>query len=163
MNNYIEEKLKEFDRELVEMNLFKGRDMHNRPPLYDTPDEKIEEIKQFIKQALQEQEERIIDEERQRRKEEKCKTARINYDAGYCKAEQEMKEKIEKQIKHYEELQEEIRSMRESNRNETRIIDSEQTEFAKALCGHYECLMCGNMVNGFNKYCPHCGRINKDY
>ena len=62
MSNYIEEKLKEFDRELVEMNLFKGRDMYNRPPLYDTPDEKIEEIKQFIKQALQEQEERIKQE-----------------------------------------------------------------------------------------------------
>lgn len=76
---------------------------------------------------------------------------------------EEVREKIEKQIKHYEELREEIRSMRESNRNETRIIDSEETEFTKALCGHYECLMCGNMVNGFNKYCPHCGRINKDY
>ncbi len=76
---------------------------------------------------------------------------------------QEVRENIEKTIKHYEELREEIRSMRESNRNETRIIDSEETEFAKALCGHYECLMCGNMVNGFNKYCPHCGRINKDY
>jgi len=76
---------------------------------------------------------------------------------------QEVREKIEKTIKHYEELREEIRSMRESNRNETRIIDSEETEFTKALCGHYECLMCGNMVNGFNKYCPHCGRINKDY
>ena len=62
MSKYIEEKLKEFDRELVEMNLFKGRDMYNRPPLYDTPDEKIEEIKQFIKQALQEQEERIKQE-----------------------------------------------------------------------------------------------------
>ena len=83
-------------------------------------------------------------------------------DKNYISKE-EVREKIEKTIKHYEELREEIRSMRESNRNETRIIDSEQTEFAKALCGHYECLMCGNMVNGFNKYCPHCGRINKDY
>lgn len=95
-----------------------------------------QQVENFILQALQEQEERI---------------------------KQEMKKKAEQVIKHYEELKEEIRSMRESNRNETRIIDSEQTEFAKALCGHYECLMCGNMVNGFNKYCPHCGRINKDY
>ena len=59
MSNYIEEK---FYKELVEMSPLKGRDMHNRPPLYDTPDEKIEEIKQFIKQALQEQEERIKQE-----------------------------------------------------------------------------------------------------
>ena len=94
MSNYIEEKLKEFDRELVEMNLFKGRDMYNRPPLYDTPDEKIEEIKQFIKQALQEQEERIREEEYQRRKEEKCETAEVNYQAGYARAKQEIKEKI---------------------------------------------------------------------
>ncbi len=36
--------------------------MHNRPPLYDTPDEKIEEIKQFIKQALQEQRQSILEE-----------------------------------------------------------------------------------------------------
>ena len=59
MNNHIEEK---FYKELVEMSPLKGRDMHNRPPLYDTPDEKIEEIKQFIKEALQEQEERIKQE-----------------------------------------------------------------------------------------------------
>lgn len=59
MNNHIEEK---FYKELVEMSPLKGRDMHNRPPLYDTPDEKIEEIKQFIKQALQEQRQSILEE-----------------------------------------------------------------------------------------------------
>ena len=94
MSNYIEKKLKEFDRELVEMNLFKGRDMHNRPPLYDTTDEKIEEIKQFIKQALQEQEERIREEEYQRRKRVRSKTAEANYVEGYNKARIETKEKL---------------------------------------------------------------------
>ena len=121
MSKYIEEKLKEFDRELVEMNLFKGRDMYNRPPLYDTPDEKIEEIKQFIKQALQEQEDRIREEEYQRRRGATSKAANVNYfsgyekgrrcamknriddviqsqdiafDAGYARAKQEMKEKL---------------------------------------------------------------------
>lgn len=59
MNNHIEEK---FYKELVEMSPLKGRDMHNRPPLYDTPDEKIEEIKQFIKQALQSQKQSILEE-----------------------------------------------------------------------------------------------------
>lgn len=59
MNNHIEEK---FYKELVEMSPLKGRDMHNRPPLYDTPDEKIEEIKQFIKQALQSQRQSILEE-----------------------------------------------------------------------------------------------------
>ncbi len=88
MSNYIEEKLKEFDRELVEMNLFKGRDMYNRPPLYDTPDEKIEEIKQFIKQALQEQEERI------RGIDNVIQSQDIAFDAGYARAKQEMKEKL---------------------------------------------------------------------
>lgn len=127
MSNYIEEKLKEFRDEVYGEN----------DALFDRKGNNVsQQVENFILQALQEQEERI---------------------------KQEVREKIEKTIKHYEELQEEIRSMRESNRNETRIIDSEQTEFAKALCGHYECLMCGNMVNGFNKYCPHCGRINKDY
>jgi len=141
MSNYIEEKLidiYESDdyKEAVREQMFGLLSFKKEEQFNAYIDVLMIILRNHIHTALQEQEERIREE---------------------------MKKKVEKQIKHYEELQEEIRSMRESNRNETRIIDSEQTEFAKALCGHYECLMCGNMVNGFNKYCPHCGRINKDY
>ena len=48
----------------------------------------------FIKQALQEQEERIIEEEYQRRKRVRSKTAEANYVEGYNKARIETKEKL---------------------------------------------------------------------
>ncbi len=41
-----------FKEELVEMNIFLGRDMQNRPPLYETSDEKVEEIKEFIRREI---------------------------------------------------------------------------------------------------------------
>jgi flagellar biosynthesis/type III secretory pathway protein FliH len=85
MSNYIEEKLKEFDERF-------------RNALWSDPDNLAirmnGEVEQFIKQALQEQEERIREEEYQRRKEEKCETAEVNYQAGYARAKQEMKEKL---------------------------------------------------------------------
>jgi len=54
MSNYIEEKLKEFDREFVK-NL---GDMIEA--IFLDPNGSVNPIKQFIKQALEEQEERII-------------------------------------------------------------------------------------------------------
>ena len=85
MSNYIEEKLKEFDEKFLE----KTFDSYQGWSFED-----LEEIKQFIKQALQEQEERIIEEEYQRRKRVRSKTAEANYVAGYNEARIEMKEKL---------------------------------------------------------------------
>ena len=57
-------------------------------------DKRIDFVIKLIKQALQEQEERIIEEEYQRRKRVRSKTAEANYVAGYNEAKQEMKEKL---------------------------------------------------------------------
>lgn len=55
MTNEIETKIeKEFNEQLVEMNNLIGRDMNNRPPLYDLEFDKIDEIKQFIFQTIDE-------------------------------------------------------------------------------------------------------------
>jgi len=54
----------------------------------------------FIKQALQEQEERIREEEYQRRKEEKCETAEVNYQAGYARAKQEILQIVIEDVPH---------------------------------------------------------------
>ena len=81
MSNYIEEKLKEFNN------------------WYDDLDDGLyqadkSEIRDFIEQALQEQEERIREEEYQRRKRVRSKTAEANYVEGYNKARIETKEKL---------------------------------------------------------------------
>ena len=70
MSNYIEEKLKEFNN------------------WYDDLDDGLyqadkSEIRDFIEQALQEQEERIREEEYQRRRGATSKAANVNYFSGY--------------------------------------------------------------------------------
>ena len=42
-----------FAKEFCEISLFRGEDMHNRPPLYDTTDEDVSRIKQFISLEIQ--------------------------------------------------------------------------------------------------------------
>jgi hypothetical protein len=83
MSNYIEEKLKEFNN------------------WYDDLDDGLyqadkSEIRDFIKQALQEQEERIREEEYQRRKRGRSKTVEVNYKTGYWRAREEMKRFVPK-------------------------------------------------------------------
>lgn len=41
-----------FQEQFVEMSTFYARDMHNRPPLYDTKTEDVEAIKSFIQTEL---------------------------------------------------------------------------------------------------------------
>ena len=89
MSNYIEEKLKEFDREFVK-NL---GDMIEA--IFLDPNGSVNPIKQFIKQALQEQGERIREEEYQRRRGATSKAANVNYFSGYEKGVRDVKEKIE--------------------------------------------------------------------
>ena len=48
----IESIMEGFDEELIEMSPLKGRDMNNRPPLYDLEYDKINEIKSFLLHSL---------------------------------------------------------------------------------------------------------------
>lgn len=57
-------------------------------------DKRIDFVIKLIKQALQEQEERTREEEYQRRKRVRSKTAEANYVEGYNKARIETKEKL---------------------------------------------------------------------
>lgn len=77
MSNYIEEKLKELENKY-----------------YGANDPKVKDILEDVRQALQEQEERIREEEYQRRKRVRSKTAEANYVEGYNKARIETKEKL---------------------------------------------------------------------
>jgi hypothetical protein len=45
---------REFDNGLVEMSLMYGRDMHNRPPLYDLDLRKVREIKEWCASFIEE-------------------------------------------------------------------------------------------------------------
>ena len=60
MTTQTEEWEKEFDSEFVEMGLL--RDMHNRPPLYDTKDTDINDIKDFIRTLLTQERTRLKEE-----------------------------------------------------------------------------------------------------
>jgi hypothetical protein len=51
-NKYIEEVLKDFDEYFVEMHPMFGHDMHNRPILYDTETDEVQEIRNFISSSL---------------------------------------------------------------------------------------------------------------
>ena len=66
---YIEEVIQEFENAFVNMSPMRGRDMHNRPPLYDTKTRDVEEMKQFIQSALQKQIEMIEGEVESSKKE----------------------------------------------------------------------------------------------
>lgn len=99
MSNYIEEKLidiYESDdyKEAVREQMFGLLSFKKEEQFNAYIDVLIIILRNHIRIALQEQEERIREEEYQRRKRVRSKTARINYDAGYCKAEQEIKEKL---------------------------------------------------------------------
>lgn len=67
MSKYIEEVIQEFENAFVNMSPMRGRDMHNRPPLYDTETRDVEEMKQFIKSSLQKQIEMIEREVKKKR------------------------------------------------------------------------------------------------
>lgn len=44
IKQFLEEGEKEFRESFVEMNILYGRDMHNRPPLYETENEDVDKI-----------------------------------------------------------------------------------------------------------------------
>ncbi len=64
LHQHLEEIPKRFDEQLVGMNLYLGRDMHNRPPLYDMNDDRVQEIKDFLLQSNKETIEKVIEEVR---------------------------------------------------------------------------------------------------
>lgn len=52
LQKHIDEVMEDFTEYFVEMHSIHGRDMHNRPPLYDTEIEQVQEIKDFLTEAI---------------------------------------------------------------------------------------------------------------
>ena len=99
MSNYIEEKLidiYESDdyKEAVREQMFGLLSFKKEEQFNAYIDVLMIILRNHIRIALQEQEDRIREEEYQRRKREKCKTAEANYVEGYNKARIETKEKL---------------------------------------------------------------------
>lgn len=69
LHTLIDERIKEFEDSFVEMSPLHGRDMHNRPPLYDTDLKEVELMKKFLRTTLEDVARATADAVREEKKE----------------------------------------------------------------------------------------------